>query len=317
LVNVDNTIKGAGLIGSPLTLTNETAGVIDASGGTMGINLQGTLINDGLIESTGTGTMFVRFTTIDSSGGGTIVDGKRLWLDTSTLKGGSLTIDAGASLKPGKGASSINLGSGTVTNAGIIEGTAGGLTIDGAVANNHVIESFNGDLTITGNVTGTGLARLLGKGALEVDGTFAQRITFVAGSTATLVLGDTAGFTGSILGLSKTGTNHIDLKTLAFNASDKATYAANKANPASGGTLTIANGSTVLATLHLAGTNYTGQTFKLTSDGASGTLITDPTTSAPAVLTQAIASFQVSPPSGQAGTPAWVVPKLPMVHGSG
>jgi hypothetical protein len=316
LVNVDNTIRGAGLIASPLTLTNDATGAIDATNGTMGINLQGTLVNDGLIESTGTGTMFVRFTTIDSSGGGTIIDGKRLWLDTSTLKGGSLTIDAGASLKSGKGASSVFLAGGTVTNAGIIEGTAGGLTIDGPVANNHVLESFNGDLRVTGAVTGTGLARLLGKGSLEIDGAFAQRVTFVAGSTATLVLSDPSAFTGAILGFSKTGTNHIDLDNLAFSVSDVATYTPNKANPKSGGTLTITNGSTVLASLHLAGTDYTGSTFTVTNDGSGRTLITDPQT-VPAVLTQAIASFQASPPSGETGTPAWVVPKLPMVHGSG
>ena len=166
------------------------------------------------------------------------------------------------------------------------------------VANNHVIESFNGDLTITGAVTGTGLARLLGKGALEVDGAFSQRVTFAASSTATLVLGDTAGFTGAILGLSKAGANHVYLKDVAFDPNAVATYKANKANPASGGTLTIADGSTVLATLHLAGADYTGSTFTLSNDGG-GTLVTDP----PKVsaLTSAMAGFA---PEGSASTSA-------------
>ena len=86
LSNADNTITGAGIIKGPLAFTNEAAGVIDTSAGTMGINLQDTLVNDGLIESTGTGTLFIRFTTIDSSGGGSIVDGKRLWLDASVTR---------------------------------------------------------------------------------------------------------------------------------------------------------------------------------------------------------------------------------------
>ena len=74
---------------------------------------------------------------------------------------GSLTIDAGA--RPGRrqaGTSTINLGLGTVANAGIIEGAASGLTINGAVANDHVIESADGQLIITGDVTGTGLGRI-------------------------------------------------------------------------------------------------------------------------------------------------------------
>ena len=275
LTNLDNTIVGAGIIKGPLALINESAGVIDANAGTMGINLGDTLINDGLIESAGAGTLFVRFTTIDSSGGGSIVDGKTLVLDTSTLEGGSLTLDAGATLRAGNGAGLVNLGAATVSNAGVIEGAFGGLTIEGAVANNHVIESFNGDLTITGAVTGTGTARLFGSGALEVDGAFSQRVTFAAGSTSTLVLGDTAGFTGAILGLSKAGANHIDLKDVAFDPDAVATYKANKQNPASGGTLTVADGATVFATLHLTGTDYSGSTFTLSNDGG-GTLITDP-----------------------------------------
>ena len=74
----------------------------------------------------------------------------------------------------------------------------------------------------------------------------------------------------------------------------------------------------VVATLHLAGTDYTGSTFNLTEDSSGGTIITDPSaSSAPAVLTQAMASFQVNPASGLAPTPAGLLPKLPMVHGHG
>jgi hypothetical protein len=34
----------------------------------------------------------------------------------------------------------------------------------------------------------------------------------------------------------------------------------------------------------------------------------------PAAITQAMATFQIGAPSGQAGTPAWLVPKLPLAH---
>jgi hypothetical protein len=208
----------------------------------------------------------------------------------------------------------VDLGGGVVSNAGVIEGAFGGLTIDGAVANNSIIESFNGDLTIAGAVTGTGMVRLLGSGALEVDGAWAQRVTFAAGSTATLVLGDTAGFTGAILGFSKTGANHIDLKDLAFDSAATATYKANKANPGSGGTLTIADGTTILATLHLAGADYTGQAFTLANDGG-GTLITDPPKAS--VVTSAMASFGASGGSGAgaAATTSATAPTLALPSG--
>jgi hypothetical protein len=186
-----------------------------------------------------------------------------------------------------------------VANAGVIEATGGGLTIDGAVANNRVLETFNSNLTITGAVTGIGAAELLGKGGLEVDGAFAQRVTFVHGSTATLVLGDSAGFTGSVVGLSKTGANHIDLKDVAFDATDTAVYTPNRLAPARGGVLRIFHGTTVLATVRLGLTDYTGQTFHLTNDGSGGTLITDPKTAA---LASHIASF--APGGGHSASPA-------------
>ena len=156
---------------------------------------------------------------------------------------------------------------------------------------------------------------MIGTGSLEVDGSFGQRVTFAAGSTATLVLGDSAAFTGAVLGFSKSGTNHIDLKDVAYDAGDVATYTANKANPASGGTLKITDGTTVVATLHLAGTDYTGSTFNLTEDSSGGTIITDPSaSSAPAVLTQAMAN-QINPASRPGANTMGLLPKLPMVHG--
>ncbi|HXV01078.1 MAG TPA: hypothetical protein VG166_11320, partial [Caulobacteraceae bacterium] len=238
--NIDNTITGGGgfraAVTGPMLLINEAGGTIDGTTGRMMLKTDATVTNDGLIESTGTGFLFVRDSTIDSSGGGTVSDGHTMRLDNATIEGGVLTIGSGALLSVAHHGGTVNLGGGTVSNAGDIRGSKGGLTIIGDVANNHVIDAVSkGSLTITGSVSGSGLARVSGSGVLEVDGAFGQHFTFLAGSTGALVLGDAAGFTGTVIGLAHDGSNQIDLKSVAFDASDTVTYTANKNTPTSGG----------------------------------------------------------------------------------
>ena len=87
------------------------------------------------------------------------------------------------------------------------------------------------------------------------------------------------------------------------------------------GVLTVANG-TAVASIRLKG-DCTASTFTLASDGGGGVIVTDPATKGrvslvrPDPLVHAIASFQVSPPSGMAGAPAWRVPKQPMICAHG
>jgi hypothetical protein len=80
LININNTIVGAGQIGinnsnNPLALTNESAGVIDANQSVELVIATGgpTLINDGLLEATGSGVLAVYNTTVDQTGGGKIL----------------------------------------------------------------------------------------------------------------------------------------------------------------------------------------------------------------------------------------------------
>ncbi|HEY2177442.1 MAG TPA: hypothetical protein VGH15_02575, partial [Caulobacteraceae bacterium] len=128
LTNLDNTIEGGGFIKGPLTLIND--GTVDANVGRMVINTADTVTNHGLVESSGEGILLIRDTTINSAGGGSVIDGKILQLDNATLAGGSLTVNAGAMLRSVFHSATINLGGGTVSNAGTIEGRAGGgLTI--------------------------------------------------------------------------------------------------------------------------------------------------------------------------------------------
>ncbi len=99
LNNIDNTISGIGTIGDgsgDLVLTNEAAGVIDASGGTITIDTGSTDINAGLMEATNGGTLVID-DHLNNSG-------------TVLADGGTVVVSFGAS--PGLG------GTGSVTIAG-------------------------------------------------------------------------------------------------------------------------------------------------------------------------------------------------------
>ena len=71
---------------------------------------------------------------------------------------------------------------------------------------------------------------------VEIARASAQTVTF-AGATGTLILDDAQAFTGEISGL--TGSDALDLKNLSYGANTTATFLGN----ASGGTLTITNGT--------------------------------------------------------------------------
>jgi hypothetical protein len=288
LVNLNNTIVGGGVIES-LKLTND--GTIDDNAGRMVINTSTTVANAGVLESMGTGVLVVVGAGVTNAAGGQVIDDNRLVLDGSTLSGGSLTIGTGAFLYNGTTGGTVNIGSGTVSNAGLILGVAGGLTIEGAVNNSGGrVEALNGDLTITGALGGTGRAQLTGSGVLELDGTVSENVFFTAGtsgSTGTVVLGDSAGFSGYLVGLSKSGTNHVELSNIAWTLGDYATFHGST----NSGTLTVYNSAnTALASIKLAGADYTTSSFTLTQDTTSGGIvITDPPKAS--VLASAMAGF--------------------------
>jgi hypothetical protein len=305
LTNVDNTIKGQGFIKGPLTLTNDAGGIIDASTGRMVLNTGNTVTNDGLVESTSSGLLLVRNTTIDSSGGGTVTDGRRMQLDNSTLDGTTVGIGKGAILQSILHAATINMMGGTVQNSGTIIGGAGGLTINGDVANLGLVEEINGGLTVNGAVTGAGTTRIFGKGVLDVEGALTENAFFAAASTGQLALGDTAGFTGKVFGFSKTGKTSLDLKDVTFDASDTTSYS----GTAAGGTLSILNSSSVVvATIKFSG-DYRSSAWVLSADSGTGTVVTDPTATKTSSLVSAMASFGTS--SGHASAPATVLTQSP------
>ena len=88
LTNVDNTICGAGQIGTGdgnLTLVNEAAGTIDANiaGGVLTLDTGNTIINYGVLEASNGGTLQVQ----DAVTGGTAV-----------IAGGTIEFDSASSI---------------------------------------------------------------------------------------------------------------------------------------------------------------------------------------------------------------------------
>ena len=102
---------------------------------------------------------------------------------------------------------------------------------------------------------------------VEIKGNGTQLATF-AGTTGTLVLDDAVAFRGQISGL--TGSDALDLADVNYGSTTTATFSGN----ASGGTLTVSNGSQT-ANIALVG-DYLHSGWTLSSDGHGGTVVVDP-----------------------------------------
>jgi hypothetical protein len=179
------------------------------------------------------------------------------------ILGGNLTSVSGVTVQAG----SISLRSGTLTGSlSLASGTSlGGIgTLGGTVSNSGQINDNGGALKISGDVTGTGGLQILKASTLELGGNAAgQTITFGAAGAPqdeTLILDHPGDSFGTISGFTTTDT--IDLKGVTATTDNYA-----------GGVLTVMNGTTVVATLTIAG-NFTNEHFAPASDNNSGTDIT-------------------------------------------
>ena len=136
---------------------------------------------------------------------------------------------------------------------------------------------------------------------------FSENVTF-NGKSGALALADSQAYAGTISGFSHTGATSLDLKDITFTSGiTKASFSGTTA----GGTLTVTDG-THTAKIALSG-NYTAAVFTTSSDGHGGTTVIDPPAGS-APLAQAMAAFQAGPAPHLAGTPPWLLPKLPLLH---
>ena len=148
------------------------------------------------------------------------------------------------------------------------------VTINGTVSGDNFTIGNSAVLDIASAVTGTsGSFTLMNSANLEFGAAESENIGVAAGATGTLKFDKSASVTGSISGLTR--KNAVDLGDLDWvSGKMKATFAANAANPTSGGVLTVTNG-TNSAELNLLG-NYTKAAWNLSKDGSGGTLVVDP-----------------------------------------
>src|SRR6185437_1111395 len=95
LSNVDNTIEGGGSFDGGLTLVNLSGGTINATATNTQLVLHTTshaVINQGLIEATGSAGLLVNGTTIDNTSGGVLsaASGSHVDLQAAVVSGGIL-----------------------------------------------------------------------------------------------------------------------------------------------------------------------------------------------------------------------------------
>jgi hypothetical protein len=143
LNNVDNTISGSGQLGAnQLTLTNGTAGVIDANQSTeLRLEPSGGVTNQGLIEATTGGFLRVYNTTVNNTATGTIQSvgaGANVELDSTTISGGTLVSSGGGVLQ-------------NVSNS-TLDGSSAPVTLNGSLS---VDDTTTLNLKGTINNTGT------------------------------------------------------------------------------------------------------------------------------------------------------------------
>ena len=184
LVNVNNRISGSGQLGSAqLVIDNQAAGMINSNGVTgMTIDADG-FTNEGLIEDTNTGGLFINSTTITNTG--TILatgTNTSVNLNGSDIVGGKLTTGA---------------------TGGIIQ-TVGGNTamIDGSTRTGAVTITAGSNVAIQNNSTLGFAGSIVNDGTIQVNSDGYNDVLLINGASAT--------FTGGgHITLSDTGNNYI------------------------------------------------------------------------------------------------------------
>jgi hypothetical protein len=178
LINVNNTISGAGTIGASgdLTLDNEKLGIIDATGANNALILDGLVNNAGLIEATGVAGLTINREGIANTASGIIEanTGSLVELQTGTITGGTLkTIGTGVIQIANSGSTfcAFDGSSAVITVAGNVDVSSGSvLGLLGTIENTGNIMDDSGsaiDLFSSGSSSHT---TLLGHGKITLFG---------------------------------------------------------------------------------------------------------------------------------------------------
>jgi len=173
LINLNNTISGAGQIGlNQMTLINDAT--INANGVNELLLRSSTapIVNNKLLESTGTGGLVVNGTTISNGSGTVTAAGGNVYLQSSTIQGGLVSTSGTAAIIVQYG------------NGATFDGSSGALTSSGSVDVNN-----NGTLSLLGTLVNTGSIALQSANAstdLIIGGSTASTVTLTGSGTITL-----------------------------------------------------------------------------------------------------------------------------------
>ena len=197
LVNLNNTISGAGHLGSAtqqLILVNDAT--INASDA-IALVVQtdsGAVTNNGLMESTSSGGLVIVSTTVSNASGTVAAAGGNVFLQSGTIAGGLVTSSGGAALVvqggqtgtlDGSVSALTNTGSVDVNNQGTLA-VLGSIVNDGTIAlqsSNQLTELLIDNATVT--LTGSGTISLSNNGGNAILGASAADVLDNVNNTIT------------------------------------------------------------------------------------------------------------------------------------
>ena len=226
---------------------------------------------------TGTKTSIVLTNVDDTIEGSGKVGDRKLALNNET--GGVIDGD-------GRLVLTIDTGSNTITNAGVIEASnRGKATVASAITNTGTLEANGGTLTLQAAVTGAGAVDVVA-GTLDIANANAAEAVAFTGRSGQLELDQSQTYNGQVSGFSTSGRTSLDLRDIGFVSASEATFS----GTAKGGILSITDG-THTAAIKLVG-DYLNSTFTASSDGKSGVTVVDSPAQNPThAMVAAMASF--------------------------
>ncbi len=185
------------------------------------------------------------------------------------IGGGQLTlVNYGTISATGFNALDIDTGDTAIVNSGVLKSSgAGGLVVHGDVVNSGVLWANGGNVTVEGDVTGSGSAVIDGNGTFVFEGLFSNTVALNDTASGTLMLSQSAQFSGAI-----TGLDGNDFLFLGDISAETATLKYTENADGNGGVLTIAD-ATHSANITLQG-QYDELEFQLSGHATGGTTIT-------------------------------------------
>ncbi len=208
LVNVDNTIVGAGQFGlNQLTFINDAAGVVDANQLAALVFQSNNATNFGTLESTGTaslnGGLVITGTTVFNAGGTIEALGVQAHVDltnNATIVGGLVTTTGGGVIDTTGTGALDGMDDGTLTNAGTVQVNDNtSLYLYGTINNTGTLAMAGvTNATVTNMIVGSSTVDLTGGGQVTLSNDTGNRIYGVNGNVELVNVNNTISGSGQI-----------------------------------------------------------------------------------------------------------------------